>query len=61
MMTYIVEEDIFFLDPIGDPGTEESCNENETVSFNSSDDEPDYDESEDNADESLNQQMIVVC
>ncbi|KAK2379071.1 hypothetical protein QL285_066910 [Trifolium repens] len=61
MMNYIIDQNTFFLEPLCDAGTEESCNENENISLNSNDDEAQdgYDEVEDHDDESHNQQMIV--
>jgi hypothetical protein len=59
-MTYILSENTFFLDVVGDPGTEESSNENEIVSLTSSGDESDYDEGDDQLNDYQNQQMIVV-
>jgi hypothetical protein len=63
VMDYVIDQNTFFMEPLCDPGTEESCNENETISLNSNDDEAQngYDEVEDHDDESHNQQMIVVC
>ncbi|KAK2409927.1 replication protein A 70 kDa DNA-binding subunit C [Trifolium repens] len=58
-MTYILSENTFFLDVVGDPGTEESSNENEIVSLTSSGDESDYDEGDDQLNDYQNQQMIV--
>jgi hypothetical protein len=62
MMTYIISQNTFFMDVLGDAGTEESSNENETISLTSDGDETEYDcdESDDNLNESQNQQMIVV-
>jgi hypothetical protein len=63
MMTYIIDENTFFLDALGDAGTEESSNENEIIDLTSYGDESesDSDESQDQLNESQNQQMIVVC
>jgi hypothetical protein len=63
MMNYIIDQNTFFLEPLCDASSEESCNENENISLNSNDNEAQdgYDEVEDHDDESHNQQMIVVC
>jgi hypothetical protein len=63
MFNYIIDENTFYLDPLGDAGTEESCSENEIFPTNSSNDESEdeYDESEDQPDENQNQKLIVVC
>jgi hypothetical protein len=62
MMTYIISQNTFFMDVLGDAGTEESSNENETISLTSNGDESEYDcdESDDQPNESHNQQMILV-
>jgi hypothetical protein len=63
MFNYIIDENTFYLDPLGGAGTEESCIENEIIPTNSSNDESEdeYDESEDQPDENQNQKLIVVC
>jgi hypothetical protein len=63
LMTYIISQNTFFLDALGDNGTQESYDENEIISLTSSGDESEYDcdQSDDQLNESQNQQMIVVC
>ncbi|WJX73059.1 hypothetical protein P8452_56882 [Trifolium repens] len=61
LMTYIISQNTFFLDALGDNGTQESYDENEIISLTSSGDESEYDcdQSDDQLNESQNQQMIV--
>jgi hypothetical protein len=61
-MTYVPSENTFFLDVVGDAGTEESFDENEIVCLPSNGDESeyDYDEGDDQVNYNKTKRLVVV-